>query len=170
MHLSLDLETLDLTATSIVLSIGIVAFDSKGIYSALELNPSIDEQLRKGRTVSESTFLWWLGREHEAREKIIEARRISLEETLATITLFVKALGTIDGVWGNGSDFDNAILNHLYEGTPPWSFWLNRDLRTLREYNPRVTMAREGVYHSALDDAKYQAAIISAIIYKETTC
>jgi exodeoxyribonuclease VIII len=63
-------------------------------------------------------------------------------------------------VWGNGSDFDNAILSCCYGATGrevPWDFWHNRCYRTLKALRPGPKLVREGTYHNALDDAKSQA-------------
>ncbi len=68
-------------------------------------------------------------------------------------------------MWGNGADFDNAILAHCYSrlGRPaPWKFWNSRCYRTLKSFSP-VRGKRIGVHHHALDDAKTQAADAMAI-------
>jgi exodeoxyribonuclease VIII len=63
-------------------------------------------------------------------------------------------------VWGNGSDFDNAILACAYKAVEqpvPWQFWNNRCYRTIKNLFPSIKMIRGGVHHNALDDAKSQA-------------
>ena len=64
-------------------------------------------------------------------------------------------------VWGNGADFDNAILRNAYTAVNrelPWMYYNNRCLRTLRGENPDVAKpAFVGTPHHAGDDARNQA-------------
>ena len=58
----IDLETLDTSPNCVILSIGAVAFDPKGmgIVEKLELKPTIDEQTEQhGRIIDEGTINWW---------------------------------------------------------------------------------------------------------------
>jgi exodeoxyribonuclease VIII len=67
-------------------------------------------------------------------------------------------------VWGNGSDFDNAIINNLAKsfGAPkPLNYKRNRCFRTLKalfgQHIPEHATIPMGTHHNALDDAMYQA-------------
>ena len=84
-------------------------------------------------------------------------------------------LGPTPGVlWGNGENFDNAIVVSLlkdYGFHQPWEFWQHRDLRTLEDMARRVTGARRpridrGIAHHALEDAKYET-MCAQHYYKE---
>lgn len=69
-------------------------------------------------------------------------------------------------VWGNGSDFDNVILRNAYAAigsTYPWRYNDNMCYRTIKNLAPDVKMARQGVHHNALDDARSQALHLIAI-------
>ncbi|MBV5342719.1 3'-5' exoribonuclease, partial [bacterium] len=64
-------------------------------------------------------------------------------------------------VFGNGSDFDNVILSNAYlrlSMERPWPKFNDRCFRTIKSMFKSVQQpVREGVHHSALDDAKHQA-------------
>ena len=73
-------------------------------------------------------------------------------------------------VWGNGCSFDNVILASLYDDwhrERPWSFWNDRDMRTVTGLMPVLKMLPfEGTKHHALHDAKHEAAQLSRAIQK----
>jgi exodeoxyribonuclease VIII len=64
-------------------------------------------------------------------------------------------------LWGNGADFDNAILVNCFANTniePCWKFWNHRCYRTLKSLSgDKSKPKRVGTYHNALDDAITQA-------------
>ncbi len=69
-------------------------------------------------------------------------------------------------MWGNGSDFDNTLLEEAYRATgikPPWRFTGNRCYRTVKNLFPDVWVDPVGTAHNALDDATYQANHLIAI-------
>lgn len=161
-HFMVDLETLDTRPSTVILSIGAVEFDpeTKTVKkeSGLLLFPEIDEQLEAGRTVSGSTFLWWLRQEKEARREIYGARR---EKKNVILERFTKWLMTQEGAeypWGNGSVFDISIMEHYMDYTRiPWKFYNIRDTRTLWHVHPFDREAKGETAHTALDDAIAQA-------------
>lgn len=51
----------------------------------------------------------------------------------------------------------------------PWHYRNNRSLRELRHLYPNVSVPREGTAHNALDDAKWQAQMLRAIMRVRTT-
>jgi len=69
-------------------------------------------------------------------------------------------------VWGNGANFDVAILDNIFGYEDPWEFWNVRDMRTLVWIASAIgfdkeSIEREGTHHSAIDDAVHQAKVIS---------
>ena len=78
----------------------------------------------------------------------------------------------IEGVWGNGSDFDNTIMGDFYRSysiAPPWKFWKNRCHRTMKAiaqstFEGYAGVRRLGTHHNALDDAMHQARELQAIV------
>lgn len=157
----IDIETLDTRASAVILSIGAVKFDPNKqgvILEGFHEHIDIDSCLKAGRTVSGSTVLWWLEQENDARNRIVDANRISLHDALAKLSTFI---GPNDRVWGNGAAFDNAVLTAAYDavGLPaPWKFWNDRCYRTMKSLYSNVPQpAFAGVAHDALDDAVKQA-------------
>lgn len=170
-HISIDLETLDTTATALVLSCGLVAFDPNTgeiIDKQYTRFVKLDEQAARGRTISPATVRWWTGQSDEARRVMTddESNGERIVPGLTSIDTFFGQHAP-KGVWGNGSD--NAILGSLFRSfgqVPPWSYSQNFCLRTLKNLQlPKtfVKPVRVGTHHNALDDAEYQANYIFAI-------
>lgn len=90
-----------------------------------------------------------------------------MHSALHQLALFMTRDGTTpDQVFGNGSDFDNAIVAETFKrvGLPvPWKYRNSRCLRTAKDYLPKVDLKRDGVHHRALDDARYQAELLLAM-------
>jgi exodeoxyribonuclease VIII len=167
--ISLDLETLGKTGVCAVLSIGAVAFDT----DTLELIPGAEfygvvsqqSSWAAGLTADANTLQWWAAQSDEVRSVLQETSLAypTLFYTLSKFTQWATSLEDPSKVemWGNGSDFDNAILSAAYAKVgiePPWRFWNSRCLRTLKGLcKPAPSVERVGVRHNALDDARYQA-------------
>lgn len=161
MNIMIDLETLGTSIDSVILSIGAVAFNDQGIKGVFERHVDIDSQ--PSRVVSHDTFKWWFEQSEEARKALTRgmSRACSLEYALAQLSLFFKLHGDENvKVWGNGSDFDNAILSHAYRTcgmSQPWKYHNNRCYRTVKSLLPDVKFERKGTHHRAVDDAESQA-------------
>lgn len=176
-HIMLDLETLDTTSSAVVLSIGAVAFDpytnALGDKFYVEMTEDIAAQQARGRTISGDTVRWWMQQDVQAKrvfsESIDGVDRVNTFKALSRFGLFVAANGDRDvEMWGNGADFDNAILGSLFDSfglRKPWSYSRNRCYRTMKNLGigPRRPQVREGVHHNALDDAVTQAAHLQEI-------
>jgi len=172
-HVYFDIEALDTTPTSLVLSIGAAKFNLEDdeaydeikddghrcFYAALELQTQIDA----GRTMSEDTLKWWMGQTREA-QKVFTEQKYQTPDALRDLTEFCA--GT-KYAWGNGNMFDNVIIRDLYasmEMTYPYHYVCDLDLRTLKiaAGNPTIkihTEANTNVKHNALDDAVFQAVL-----------
>lgn len=176
--ISLDLETLDVTSTAVVLSIGAAAFNladndgyddftpDRAFYTQLKIQPQLDY----GRTISASTLMWWLNQSKAAQAGISdENKQRAIDISLTDFNTFCES-NKSEYLIGNGNMFDNAILRSLYtdEGfTFPFRFWADLDLRTMKVMaNSIKPPKREGVHHNALDDAIFQA--LSAQQYFQT--
>ena len=162
-----DIATLDIKPSAVVLSIGIVLFnlneddnydtlsqDGRSLYLVLDGDAQINEF---GRTVSFGTVKWWLG-QNKAAQTVFASR--SLHPKAALEKLVEWLAGSEPNLWGNGSSFDNVILNSLFAdyGVPnPFKFWKDRDLRTLQYIaggnKPDIP---RGIEHNALDDAQFE--------------
>lgn len=161
MNVMLDLETMGVSADSAIISIGVVHFNKKEILNKMELFCDIDTQ--KNRTVRNDTMSWWLTQSEQARNALSQGMKTSkpLITQLIELQAFIKSCGENVKVWGNGSDFDNAMLAHAYSSVGiavPWKFWNNRCYRTIKAIcNDVPEDKRIGTYHSAVDDAEHQA-------------
>lgn len=163
----IDLETLGTAPGCVVLSIGAVEFDDDGAgpeVMTCVINKA--DSLRRGLAVDPNTEAWWEKQSEEARCVLAMADDPALSRSLVyALGMFEDYLvrrGGPDGVevWGNGADFDNAILAACYRAVgleAPWKFWNNRCYRTLKALHPEIKLERVGTYHNALDDAVTQA-------------
>lgn len=159
-----DLETLGRRAGCVVLSIGAVGFGPSGLGGEYYAVLSIRDQKDHGLDEDPETLAWWAKQSPEARRVLTQASdsKILLRDALLQFNAYLNQY-TFSQVklWGNGSDFDLAILINLYAVAgleAPWKFWNHRCFRTLKNLYPSVKgEARTGTYHNALDDAKTQA-------------
>ncbi len=164
-HVMIDLETLGRRAGCSILSIGAVAFDPKTGRLGPELYVVVNRLSCFNLSLHEDpeTVKWWEGQNAEAKKILaeVDGGGEQLPAALAKLTEYLAQFGHKKvKVWGNGSDFDNAILTACYAAIGqniPWDFWNNRCYRTMKSLKPAVKLKRQGTYHNALDDAKSQA-------------
>lgn len=163
-NLMFDIETLSTTHDAIVLSVGAVLFTKEGIVDKFYVNLSMKEQLEKGRTISESTFYWWMQQSQEA-SAAVAADVFGVHAGLGQLMHWLKHTCQVDmkylKVWGNGAVFDNVIMRDLlnsygYSNDHLWKFWNDRCFRTYVAEN-RIEKVKPTVAHDALADAEAQA-------------
>jgi len=180
-HLMLDIETLDIKPSAVILVVAGVFFDPRTGQLGAEFETAVSSQkAQPGRTISLDTVAWWARQSDEAR-KLAFAGSDSLKRVLTSFSRFIH-INSSDSVkvWGNGKEFDCAILEHAYQQLDmpcPWKFWDTQDVRTvitlaeLHGFNPKKDRPFEGTPHRALDDAKHQARYIadaiSALYYRK---
>lgn len=159
-----DLETLGRRPGCVVLAIGAVEFGSRGLGREFYQVLDVYGQKSLGLHDDPETLAWWEAQAPEARQVLDQARHPDAKKFGVVMCEFDDWLRPIGfkrvRVWGNGADFDNAILACVYGAlslTPPWDFWNNRCYRTLKNLVPGPKVERTGTYHNALDDAKTQA-------------
>jgi DNA polymerase III epsilon subunit-like protein len=161
----LDLETLGTRPGCAILSIGAVAFDPPTMALGPAFYTVVNRQSCRAVGLHENTttIAWWSRRSEEAREVLTEVDSVAaptIGDTLEMFATFVRPFSGKCRVWGCGSDFDNAILAHIYAvtGRPlPWRYTNNRCYRTLKNLVKQVPLQRAGTHHNALDDARSQA-------------
>jgi hypothetical protein len=175
-----DTETLGTVPGAVVMSIGAVAFDAQNTDEEQGFNitihrPSCEEVFLE---VNKETEAWWSRQSEEAREVIARSMDPTKSVPLTTaLQRFNDYLGRFGGrgagtgsgvrVWGNGSDFDNALLAVCFDAAnvrPGWEFWNNRCYRTLKNQAPDIKIVRGGTYHDAFDDAVDQAKHLQRIL------
>jgi len=171
-QIMLDMETIGTAANSVILSIGAVYFNDDGTlgdeyYTVLETN----SQKLHGRYVDPDTVAWWEKQSEEAKKEAYsypDKDRQSTAIALSKLFEFIKQGGKDVLIWGNGSDFDNALLADLFRSfgiKQPWAFWNNRCFRTFKSEFKHLASepAFEGIKHHALYDAKHQVRYLAKI-------
>jgi hypothetical protein len=160
----IDLETMDTRPSAVILSIGAVKFDPATGELGDTFHKKVHALSQARRTTSDDTIAWWQEQSEEAREAAFGGT-LNLPGVLFS---FSQWLGDNPIVWGNGATFDISILESAYEHNPPWHYRSVRDMRTLVALAPDVMMGVEfqGTEHVALDDARHQARVVSAV-YRE---
>ena len=161
----IDLETLDTTPGCVILSLGAVKFrpnSDEEPFDELYFRLNVDQQLAKGRTISDSTLAWWAKQDPKIQEEAFsDENRIDVEEVVNRLHRWVFGANV---VWGHGYGFDITILEDLfrmYNKSIPWNFWQVRDSRTLFSIlpeDPRKSMQTD--LHNALADAYFQAKAV----------
>lgn len=166
MHLMIDVETLGTRPGSVVTNIGVVAFDIEADGWAdpgmeIQLNPQ--EQIDLGFKVDWDTIRWWMAQSREA-QALLPKVGFSLEVGLTLLRDYVGRFD-VEGVWGNGPDFDLTAVSMLCQAADialPWKYNKGRDCRTLADvlrYGVAVEVIRPqpDIAHGALSDARAQA-------------
>jgi len=163
-NVMIDLETLDTTPDSVILSVGAVKFNpsGNGIIERLQLLPMIEEQSDVyKRTISESTLKWWEQQTPEAIERAMgEHGRIPFKDCMEQLAQFCW---NTDGIWSNGATFDVSIIESAWRQLGiniPYGHWAVRDCRTLYKIaNVNVKDDDYVTSHIAVEDAERQAFI-----------
>lgn len=166
-NVMLDLETMGTRPGSVIVSLGAVEFDPQSarlgrtFYQTCSIASAVDV----GLAMDPETVTWWLAQNDEARKELTNAKG-DLKSVLTAFSHWLFHCGKNVKIWGNGSDFDNALLAEAYrrvDMTIPWQFWNNRCYRTMKSLYKGVKLEREGTHHNALDDAIYQAKHLQMI-------
>ena len=165
----IDLETLNTTPDSTILTIGAVKFDPFGSeikepdMDSFYCRVDLDSCDRIGLTTNDDTIAWWANQSKEAQAAAFDPEdRIDIEEAFARLYKFCWGAKR---VWSNGSTFDIIICEHVFRKVNraiPWKFWEVRDVRTafdlgINPHRPPVTA------HHALEDAWNQAVGIQNV-------
>lgn len=162
----LDIETLGTSQGSKIIQIAAVMFDVKtgetGKFINLLINPFLSSGKIDGPTVD-----WWRSQGEDVVNKVLTTSIVKGFKEDIALNLFEKFVNDHEPerVWGNGSSFDNAQVEAIYQRNDrkcPFSFRQSVDVRTL------VFLAKElkgfdkssvpftGMKHEALDDCLHQ--------------
>lgn len=167
-NVMVDLETLGTQPGCKILSIGAATFDAHGAGRAFY----IEVARNRGQDMlveDPDTLEWWAKQTPEAKTLLAtpDDEKVTLTAALISFNQWLREVAETDArnnlrvaLWGNGSDFDNAILAHACKAVnvrPGWPFWGNRCYRTLKNLAPDIAVERIGIHHNALDDALTQA-------------
>lgn len=178
-HVVLDLETMGLKQDAAIIEIGMVIFNHTGLDGTVNLLHqysqaiSLENSMYHGGTITADTLLWWMHSDRtEVRDNWLVAPKAPLTTTLNTVACIILDHSKINPkplIWGNGVNFDNAILKSAYERLEvavPWGYRQDADFRTLKLlYKDAVPEpAFVGTPHIALDDARHEAVWLSNIL------
>jgi hypothetical protein len=167
-HLMVDLETMAVTPSAVVLSLGAVQFNpyGNGYSETLYMRIDIDDQDRLNREIDPNTLDWWAKQDPKVMEEAFNPNdRVPLIEA---VDRFHKFAWGCDAFWAHGSVFDITILENLYkqvEKPVPWQYWQIRDTRTLFDLGWDPDMPKGGL-HDALQDAIRQSVGVQNIYSK----
>lgn len=181
---TVDIESTDTAVTSKVLTIGAVAGNILTGDVLGEFYQRIDLNSQPERTSSQSTLDFWqdmLTQFPLAHKECFDPtlERVSLETALTGFNDFVTSMGKFAPahiqddkrrdnihVYGNGPEFDNAILTHAMDAMgmrTAWKYGANQSLRTavsmgrlLLGIDPKYTLKFTGEKHHSLHDARHE--------------
>ena len=167
-HLMVDLETMAVSPSAVVLSLGAVQFNpyGNGYSETLYMRIDIDDQDKLNREIDPNTLDWWAKQDPKVMEEAFNPNdRVPLIEA---VDRFHKFAWGCDAFWAHGSVFDITILENLYkqvEKPVPWQYWQIRDTRTLFDLGWDPDMPKGGL-HDALQDAIRQSVGVQNIYSK----
>ncbi len=184
-EMMIDLETLDVKPSAVVLSIGAVTFETftdcgghldyfiwERFYRVLDMS----DQMKNGRTVSQSTLLWWMRQNADARDEAFATVRQQPWRIMNDLQEFVTSHTSINGVpinkfWASPVGFDYGIWNNLaddHKHDTPWTYRQVYDVRTVlneASYSAKdhvMSHAISGKPHMPVYDCEVQIAELIA--------
>lgn len=173
-----DIETLGTKADSTIIQIAAVAFNITTGKVIDTVNMIADIAKNKGPlNAAGRTLKWWMETNKELFNDLLSDGDKASEEILEDFQTWIINLPGSFGdhyLWGNGILFDNRIIQHQLEALGlryPIHYRNDRDVRTILEMASmklgvteeqlKESCALEGrVEHDALDDARYQTALV----------
>ena len=159
-HLMIDLETLDVSRDTVILSAGVVIFNKTSDLVGLRLFMKIKEQIEAGRTIGADTVKWWILTDVNKFCEHLSVGAYDLNYLKESILRLYENY-EIERVWSRGS-FDLEILKTIMD--VPWEYWQERDVRTLDELAPAVKSPKK---HDALEDCLAQVKHVRKVLWKE---
>ena len=168
MEMMIDIETLDVKPTAVVLSVGAVAFERSGqirdrFYRVLD----VQKQTKLGRTVSFDTVQWWMDQEPDAQAEAFATVRQRVADVLTDLNAYCRKYDS-NTYWALGPQFDYIILESLHDqmgSSVPWSHGQLRDVRTMcgeanidrRGHGSQVM----GLPHTPIYDCEFQIELLT---------
>jgi hypothetical protein len=170
-----DTETLGQKPGCVILSIGAVTFDPFNPHAeqyTFERKIDIASQLLLGLNIEPETLKWWREQDEEAKAALLGVTH-QIKHVMGDFQVWCRNQ-QVDRIWCQGATFDAPILEHAFKLCDlevPWRFRMVRDTRTIYDlFDVDITtMPRVGVYHNALDDARFQVNAIHESIQKGKT-
>jgi len=157
--LMIDIETLDVTPTATILTIGAQSFDPfSEDFGDVTFYERLDLESQQDRTIDNGTVAWWGRQSAEAQEEALgEGSRVHIKESLERLS---KIAWKHNRIWANGITFDMVILENAmkqYGVSVPWKFWQLMDTRTIYKI---AGSKKLGNNHNALADCVNQIDLL----------
>lgn len=172
-HIMIDLETFGLGMDAPVVAIGACSFSDNTIHDTFRATIPLKDAIVHGAVIDPDTVEFWLQASDEARaallvgEDTMNSALMRFAAWLDDHLWLVEENDKVEGVWGNGAAFDNALLRETYHRAGiscPWSYKLDRCFRTVKEAHGMAYGRRDDlIEHDAVHDAVYQAEWLMAI-------
>ena len=161
-HVMLDLETLGTRPGSAIRSVGAATFDLCGdhIPTTFSANVKAMSCWAAGMTVDQSTLDWWAKPEMREANEAVKANQRDVRVVFDEFHAWFRKTGA-KNIWCQGAGFDVPLWEsaaRLLGLATPWKFWDVSCTRTSYLWSglDQRTVRRDGLYHSALDDALHQ--------------
>jgi hypothetical protein len=181
----LDIETLDLSPSAVVMDIGVVIYDLEKQVEvrATNLTPSISEQVIVGRTVSKDTVNFHVRNYHKTLDSLV-AHASSFRPTVASVfNSMEELLSPVSEIWINGLSFDPVVLRSLFTSRGidrlPWNYRKEVDVRSFRTLFKKYGLSLGGgngddggdggddgkhrAVHEAIADARWNLEIARSV-------
>lgn len=155
----IDIETLGVETGAAILSIGAAEFGVDGIGDTFYRSVSLTSCQEAGLELDAETIEWWFSQDGGARGVLSGGD--DLDDVLVALDSWLGDVGATE-YWANSPSFDLQMLEHAYDAVgyrPPWSFYEERDYRTLKALGIVDEPEQDGIEHNALDDALHQARV-----------
>jgi hypothetical protein len=170
LNLMIDLETVGIRPTSGIISIAAVPF------ALGDREPMIDPFYERISPKSLSKFTedvdtmrWW-DKQSLTAQKEAFGGTAPVEEVLLNLISYISTYLKDYEVclWGNAASFDLVLLRNAYDVCVrdiPWNFRNEMCYRTLKNLYPHIKPpVFQGIKHTALADAQFQAAHAELIL------
>lgn len=184
-HAQIDIETLGVSETAPIISIGAVLFDPQAtdtfeaLYGRAFLRLiDIEDAINVCGPVEGSTLKWWFTQSDVAIKRLVSGEVVSLKSALADLWIYTHVRGDRNpavatlplptNVWAKSPSFDLKIINNAcakLKTKNPFFFSTERCVRTAIDLafpDGDVPEFSSGVAHDARDDAVNQALAIQA--------
>lgn len=166
-----DIETLGTSPGDVILSVAAVEFNIENgsvgemFFAKIDLTGS----LKDGFNIKADTLDWWLKQSQEAKIMSLGEGTPVFDVLSNLESFFRKRAGHT--VWGNSNRFDLGLLAAYfkkYDIAIPWDFRLERDVRTLVSFAPKIKDSTpfEGTPHNPVDDCSHQIKYCTKIYKK----
>lgn len=158
--LMIDFETLGVTSSPVLASLGAVVFNDEKIITSIYVKFNVEDCQQHGLEISASTFLWWLTQNENARLEMIDPseRMLLIDGMLLLRDLYQNY--NCQEVYGNGALADIVWAKSAFNAVginTPWTFREERCFRTLKAVLPNIEIDFQGTAHHPLDDAMWQS-------------